>query len=173
MPNKNKAPVDRYSRGEFENVLETLENSGITYEPRSDKREQSEDWQIIHAAATDEERATIEKLDRLYANAGREAIDEYIVAELLPKIEAMKRETEDALERASDAPPVARSLAHDIIAEATRAERLSKEKPGAHFGETIIAIFKVIREAFRRFKEYMQSFANSDRFGRDKGSSVA
>lgn len=175
MANKNKVPVDAYTKKDFEAGLHVLETSGVVYEPRSKERDQGEDWQLTHAAATDDEKSALARLDQLYANAQRLANAENddkdsreIAAELLPKIEEIKRDTEDTLQHIGDVPPKAAFFARAIIADAEKARELSMERPHPRFGKDIIEIFLRVKEFYRRLKEFVSSFLTQDRYGNDK-----
>ena len=173
---KKKLPVDAYSAEEFREKLGSLQRAGVDYVPPSSLRNQNEERQILHAAATDEERRMIIKLDQLYANAQKEATEEdeamgsrKIADELLPRIETMRRDTEETLKQVGDdPPPVVASLGRAVIKEAEEAHRMTKTESSSRLGKIIIEIFMRIRELYRRFKEFVESFFTQDKFGKNK-----
>lgn len=175
VPSKNKAPIDGYSRGEFEDGLVALEASGITYTPRSPGRDESKEWKFIQAATTDEEKAILTTLDRLYANAQRAAEKEGETREsatftraVIPKIAEIENSVRLKLNEPEKLPPRAlvfgRALM-DAAAEAKMAISTQRPEPPP---TTTVEKFRDIADLYLKFTDASRPSLAQDRFGRSR-----
>jgi hypothetical protein len=199
MANKNKAPIDQYSQAEYQKGLDQID--AVLAHPLHGELEQHRKWRAEagdspYPLVEDELRAMdiVEEdtgvvngniahiemdLKRQMSNAIREASGEYeeregqkIAAELLPKIERMRMDTEEILERIGDPlHPRADFLGNKIIAEAERAKQEVAKSTQPRLGAVIMEIFRLIEELYGSLKRFVTSFLAQDRFGKNKESS--
>ena len=148
MSKTEKLGADGYSKAAFDAGMDDLQVSGITYQPPSNERKGDTEWSELYEAATVEERRAIDNLDRLYANAKREAPEEdahreYL--EMLPKIEEAKGEINRTLEHVSDSAPVG------VINEAREVLDMGDDLAKALKGEKPVPPRSVIQVLVREF----------------------
>lgn len=174
MANKNKLPSDAYSADEFRGSLTSLQESGVDYVPPSHERGGDEGWEVVSGALTDEERATVRRLDQLYANAHREALLEderrtrkVIVPTVLKALRAMENDAHVTMERLGGGSARVAHVARDFLNEVRGAQKML-EDGGVAEVRAVAEVYSGLREAHGELRRLAGSLVHSDRFGNDK-----
>lgn len=175
MSKPKQLPVDAYSRDEFERNLKTLEDSGLEYVQPSTARKKDEDWRADTASLDKEGARALTNLDRLYANAQREAISgneregaEAIAEQTLAEIERIRVETEKTLERLGQTDQQISHVGNQVIAEARTAREEIAKAPPTRFVAVVRDVYLRIRGLYERFRKLIGSLFSQDRFGKGR-----